>query len=100
MADDQSFLQSHRALVDLVRDAERFAVRLPGVGHIPVPRPEQMAYFAGLAALVAFDMLDWPVAVAIGAGQFLLAEGSHTLAGHDGRARTESGAVPQPMPAH
>jgi hypothetical protein len=37
-----------------------------------LPSPEQAAYFGGLAALAAFEVLEWPVALAIGAGTALM----------------------------
>ncbi|MFZ2173181.1 MAG: hypothetical protein WAW17_03955 [Rhodococcus sp. (in: high G+C Gram-positive bacteria)] len=94
MADEQSFWQSHRTMAGVARDAERFAVRLPLVGHIGIPRPEQLAYFAGLGALVASGLLDWPVAVAIGVGQLLLTE--HVQAGA-GKPRA---SAPEAAPEH
>lgn len=36
-----------------------------------VPRPEQLAYYGGLAALAAFELIDWPVALVIAAGHIL-----------------------------
>lgn len=67
-------------------------VRVPQLGrprlpHVPAPRvsrqemgalargagamlpaPKEMAYYAGLGALAALELIEWPVAVAIGAG--------------------------------
>ncbi|MFE2124140.1 hypothetical protein ACFW9U_26210 [Rhodococcus aetherivorans] len=77
MADEQSFWESHRTMARLARDAERFAVHLPLVGRVGIPRPDQLAYFAGLAALVALDLIEWPVAVAIAAGQVVVTEHNH-----------------------
>ncbi|OOL30142.1 hypothetical protein GQ85_21660 [Rhodococcus rhodochrous] len=77
MADEQSFWESHRTMARLARDAERFAVHLPLVGRVGIPRPDQLAYFAGLAALVALDLIEWPVAVAIAAGQVMVTEHNH-----------------------
>src|SRR2546423_7251268 len=37
-----------------------------------LPSPSQAAYFGGLAALAAFEVLEWPVALAIGAGTALM----------------------------
>lgn len=37
-----------------------------------LPSPRQAAYFGGLAALAAFEVLEWPVALAIGAGTALM----------------------------
>jgi hypothetical protein len=33
-----------------------------------LPSPEQLAYYTGLGLMAALDVIDWPVAVAIGAG--------------------------------
>ena len=62
---------SQREAVQKIREGETFAVNLPMVGQVEIPRPEQLAYFGGLAALAAFELIDWPVAVVIAAGHFL-----------------------------
>ena len=67
---------SHRATARRVREADRFALQLPVVGRVPIPRPDQLAVYAALAALVAVELVDWPVALAIGAGHALLSGGS------------------------
>lgn len=33
-----------------------------------LPPPDRLAYYAGLGALAAFEVIDWPVAAAIGVG--------------------------------
>jgi hypothetical protein len=65
---------SHREVAALVREADRFAVRLPAIGRIPIPRPDQLAFYGALGALVAVELIDWPVAVAIGAAHALFSE--------------------------
>jgi hypothetical protein len=37
-----------------------------------MPPPRQALYFGGLAALAAFEIIEWPVALAIGAGTALM----------------------------
>lgn len=37
-----------------------------------LPSGQQAAYFAGLAALATLEMIEWPVAVAIGVGSALV----------------------------
>lgn len=64
----------HRATARRVREADRFALQLPVVGRVPIPRPDQLAFYGALAALVAVEMVDWPVAVAIGVGHALVSE--------------------------
>lgn len=101
MADEQSFWQSHRTLAGVARDAERFAVRLPLVGRLDIPRPEQLAYFAGLGLLVALDLIEWPVAVAIGVGQVLVTEHAKSAAERPGSpgAATNGNAGAAVVPA-
>jgi hypothetical protein len=65
-----------REAVDKIREGETFAVNLPVVGQMEIPRPEQLAYFGGLAALAGLELIDWPVAVVIAAGH-LLASNHH-----------------------
>lgn len=62
----------HRDVAQQVREADRFALQLPVVGRVPIPRPDQLAFYGGLAALVAVELIDWPVAVAIGVGHALV----------------------------
>jgi hypothetical protein len=57
-----------------VREANRFAIQLPVVGRVPIPRPDQLAFYGALAGLVLVEMIDWPVAVAIGVGHALVSE--------------------------
>ena len=67
---------SHRSAVDRVRDAQSFAVDLPVVGRVRIPRPDQLAYYGALAGLAALEIIDWPIALIIGAGH-ALAENHH-----------------------
>jgi hypothetical protein len=62
---------SQREAVEHIRSGETFAVNLPVLGQVTVPRPEQLAYYGGLAALAAFEIIDWPVAIAVAAGHML-----------------------------
>ncbi|MBS4728474.1 hypothetical protein MSM1_09025 [Mycobacterium sp. SM1] len=62
---------SQSEAVQKIREGETFAVNLPIVGQVMVPRPDQLAYYAGLAALAAFELIDWPVALVIAAGHIM-----------------------------
>jgi hypothetical protein len=66
---------SHRSAVERLRDVQSFAVDLPVVGRVQIPRPDQLAYYA-LAGLAALEIIDWPIALVIGAGH-VLAENRH-----------------------
>ncbi|HYZ67691.1 MAG TPA: hypothetical protein VE666_07795 [Mycobacterium sp.] len=59
-----------------VRAADKFALRLPVIGRLPIPRPDQLAFYGALAGLVAAELIDWPVAVAIGVGHALISGSS------------------------
>jgi hypothetical protein len=71
-SDEQVHGRSHREVTRRVRDADRFALQLPVVGRVPIPRPDQLAFYGALAGLVAIELVDWPVAVAIGVGHALV----------------------------
>ncbi|UXA14914.1 hypothetical protein KXD97_14840 [Mycobacterium sp. SMC-8] len=73
----RSFVASHRDASQLVKDAEKFAVRLPLIGRLPVPPPDQLAFFGVLGALAAIGAIEWPVAAAIGVGQVVVARHFH-----------------------
>jgi hypothetical protein len=62
---------SQRAAVEHIRAGETFFVNVPIIGQVEVPRPEQLAYYGGLAVLAAFELIDWPVALVIATGHIL-----------------------------
>jgi hypothetical protein len=62
--------------VEKIREGETFVVNLPLVGKTEIPRPEQLAYYGGIAALAALELIDWPVALVIAFGH-LLASNHH-----------------------
>ncbi len=62
---------SQREAVEHIRQGETFFVNVPLLGRIEIPRPEQLAYYGGLAALAAFELIDWPVALVIAAGHIM-----------------------------
>ncbi|MGB5112694.1 MAG: hypothetical protein WBO08_14190 [Mycobacterium sp.] len=69
----RSFLASNRDASRLVERGEKFSLRLPVVGKVAVPPPDQLAFYGVLGALAAGGLIDWPVALAIGVGQVVLA---------------------------
>ncbi|MDV2474959.1 hypothetical protein F8M49_05105 [Rhodococcus zopfii] len=77
MADNSRINPSHRETVERVRQAERFAVSLPIVGRVGIPRPEHLAFYAALGALAALEIIEWPVAVIVAAGHVMAAEEHH-----------------------
>lgn len=71
MVDKPRRSTSQREAVAHIRGGETFALELPMIGRVEVPRPEQIAYYGGLAMLAAFEIIDWPVAIAVAAGHIL-----------------------------
>ena len=90
MADESPRTASQRSAVDRVREAESFAVQLPGLGRVRIPRPEQLAYFGGLAVLAAIEIIDWPVALIVATGHVLASQHHNRLAEELGEAIEEA----------
>lgn len=51
-------------------------VPIPLIGTVKLPPPEQLAFVAGIAALAALEVIEWPVGVALAVGH-VLATSSH-----------------------
>jgi hypothetical protein len=83
---DKSQPNSHRDAVARVREAQSFAVNLPVVGRVHIPRPEQVAYYGVLGALAALEIIDWPIALAIAAGHALVQNQHNRVAENIGEA--------------
>ncbi|OBB82770.1 hypothetical protein A5760_12140 [Mycobacterium colombiense] len=81
---------TQREAVEKVREGETFVVNLPAVGQVEIPRPEQLAYFGGLAALAALELIDWPVALVIAAGHLLASSHHNKLLEELGEAMEEA----------
>ncbi|MEU6642537.1 hypothetical protein ABZ863_08290 [Saccharomonospora sp. NPDC046836] len=43
-------------------------VRVPGLGPV---EPKRLLWLGGLAVLAAFEVIEWPVAIVIGAGTYV-----------------------------
>ncbi|ORA36354.1 hypothetical protein [Mycobacterium aquaticum] len=83
---EDSQAQSHREAVQRVRDARGFALTLPVVGRVAVPAPEQLAFYSALGVLAAVEIIDWPVALLLGAGQVLMRNEQRRIAAENGKA--------------
>ena len=78
-----------REAVQKIREGETFVVNVPVVGQLEIPRPEQLAYYGGLAALAAFELIDWPVALVIAAGHMLASSHHNRILEELGEAMEE-----------
>ncbi|MCV7315949.1 hypothetical protein H7J77_10400 [Mycolicibacillus parakoreensis] len=92
MADNQTRkVSTHSEAVQQIREGESFALNLPGVGEVQIPPPEQIAYYGGLAALAALDLIEWPVAVVIAAGHIMASNQRSRLLEELGKAIEDAG---------
>jgi hypothetical protein len=80
---------SQAEAVEKVREGETFVINLPLVGQVEIPRPEQLAYYGGVAALAAFELIDWPVALVIAAGHLMASNHHNRLLEELGEAMEE-----------
>lgn len=90
MAEDLTARTSHRDAVQRVREARGFTVSLPVLGRVSVPRPEQLAYYGTLGLLAATGVIEWPIALVLGAGHVLLQNEHSRVAQEVGEALEES----------
>ncbi|MFM9033311.1 MAG: hypothetical protein ACKOQ4_03355 [Mycobacterium sp.] len=68
----KALLGAHREASQQVARGTKYSVDLPIVGRVPVPPPEQLAIYAALGGLAVLELVDWPVAVAMGVGSALI----------------------------
>lgn len=66
------FMAAQRAAAQRVAQGRSYSVDLPIIGRVPVPPPEQLAIYAALAGLAMVELIDWPVALAMGVGSTLV----------------------------
>lgn len=90
MTENSDRAVSHRTAVQRVRDAQTFAVNLPVLGRVRIPPPDQLAYYGALGALAAFEIIDWPVVLAIVAGHALASNHHNKVAQELGEALEEA----------
>ena len=69
----RSLMTAQRDASKRVAEARRFSVRLPLVGTVRVPPPDQLAFYGILGGLAVLELIDWPVALAMGLGSALVA---------------------------
>jgi xanthosine utilization system XapX-like protein len=74
--------QTHRGAVQRVREAQTFAVTLPVLGRVRLPRPEQLAFYGALGALAAVEIIEWPIALVLGVGHALM-QNEHSRVAHE-----------------
>lgn len=95
-------ITAQREAAKRVADGKTYSVEIPLVGRVPVPSPRQLAIYAALGGLAALEVIEWPVAVAMGVGTALI---SHEFSGLEEREAELEEAVgldtaetPRPAP--
>lgn len=90
----RSMLADQREASKRVAQASRFSIRLPLVGRVRVPPPDQLAFVGALGALVALELIEWPVALAMGLGSVVISHRLSELAEPSERNDGEQPAAP------
>ena len=86
----QSQHRSRRDSMERLRRGQTLTVKLPGLGRVKIPHPEELAYCGGVAVLAALDIIEWPVAVVIAAGHILASNSQDRFAQELGEAFEEA----------
>jgi len=93
-------LSKARSLVAAQQDAarrvaagRRFSVRLPVLGTVQLPPPDQLAFFGVLAGLAALELIDWPVAVAMGVGSAVVSRHLSDVEAREAELETREAAL-------
>lgn len=63
------------------------------IGPLALPSAKKTAYYAGLGALAAVEMIEWPIAAAVAAGTYVSQHTRLAAAGRDGGAGHRSSDV-------
>lgn len=79
-----------------VAEGQVYSVQLPIIGRVPVPSPRQLAIYAALVGLAAIEIIDWPVALAMGVGSALV---SRELSNLEAREEELAEAIEQEFAA-
>ena len=99
----RSLMSAQRDASKRVAEARSFSVRLPLVGTVHVPPPDQLAFYGVLGGLAVLELIDWPVALAMGLGSALVARHFSELEQREEQLAASSGAsvavvAPAPVP--
>lgn len=84
-----SGLQGRRA-AEQTTEKNFTRVTVPLIGTVTLPPPDQLAFLAGVAALVALEVIEWPVGLALTAGHMLAAHNHSKIMREFGEALQEA----------
>ena len=87
----QSTVHLAKRAAERVISSQTMLIELPeGLGTVRLPSPKRLAFYGGIVALAAFGILDWPVALVIGAGHLLAEDHHHRTLAEFGEALAEA----------
>jgi hypothetical protein len=76
-------------LARLEGDAPTTRLTVPGLGTLELSRPE-LAFVGGIAVMGVLGLLEWPIALVLGAGHLLAADRSNRAARSLGQAMEDA----------
>ncbi|GLZ51869.1 hypothetical protein Acsp07_14860 [Actinomycetospora sp. NBRC 106378] len=59
------------AAVRAAQEVHTLRVEVPGIGEVPLPSVDELAFVGGLVALGALGALEWPLVAVLGVGRVL-----------------------------
>jgi len=65
-------------------------IQLPVIGTVHLPAKEDLVFIGGVLGLAAVGLLEWPVALLLGAGHTLATQGHNRLVRQFGEALEEA----------
>lgn len=66
-------------------------LRLPLVGAVTVPPPDHLVWYGAIAAMTALEIVEWPLALLLGAGKLLADNRSNRVLQSFGEALEDAG---------
>jgi hypothetical protein len=82
--------RAQRAVAEAISRQSGRIVLPYGIGPIRVPSPDRLAFYGGVATLALLGIVEWPVALVIGAGHLLADDHHHKLLADFGEALGEA----------
>ncbi|WP_433803108.1 hypothetical protein [Actinomycetospora sp. CA-084318] len=59
------------AAVRAAQEVHTLRVEVPGIGEVPLPSVDELAFVGGLVALGVVGALEWPLVAVLGVGRLL-----------------------------
>ncbi|WP_018331205.1 hypothetical protein [Actinomycetospora chiangmaiensis] len=59
------------AAVRAAQEVHTLRVEVPGIGEVPLPSADELAFVGGLVALGVVGALEWPLVAVLGVGRVL-----------------------------